>query len=77
MIAKTNIQFSESFEVDGPEMFTHACKIGLEGVVDLNAYVYRPLRRNLARTRAASYSSARRRLRRRPVRGRPTVNFRA
>ena len=27
------LQFSESFEIDGPEMFTHACGIGLEGVV--------------------------------------------
>jgi bifunctional non-homologous end joining protein LigD len=33
LIAKTAIQFSESFEVDGPEMFKHACRIGLEGVV--------------------------------------------
>jgi bifunctional non-homologous end joining protein LigD len=30
LIAKTTIQFSESFEVDGPEMFKHACGIGLE-----------------------------------------------
>jgi bifunctional non-homologous end joining protein LigD len=33
LIAKTAVQFSESFEVDGPEMFKHACGIGLEGVV--------------------------------------------
>ena len=33
LIANTDIQFSESFEVDGQEMFKHACKIGLEGVV--------------------------------------------
>ena len=33
LIAKTTIQFSESFEVDGPEMFKHACSIGMEGVV--------------------------------------------
>ncbi|MHC2257141.1 bifunctional non-homologous end joining protein LigD [Bradyrhizobium embrapense] len=33
LIASTNIQFSESFEVDGPEMFAHACKLGYEGVV--------------------------------------------
>ena len=33
LIAKTAIQFSESFEVDGPEMFKHACGIGLEGFV--------------------------------------------
>jgi bifunctional non-homologous end joining protein LigD len=33
LIAKTGIQFSESFEVDGPKMFQHACGLGLEGVV--------------------------------------------
>ncbi len=33
LIAKTDIQFSQSFEVDGRDMFKHACKIGLEGVV--------------------------------------------
>jgi ATP-dependent DNA ligase len=33
LIADTDIQFSESFEVDGGEMFKHACKTGLEGVV--------------------------------------------
>jgi bifunctional non-homologous end joining protein LigD len=33
LIAGTDIQFSESFEVDGPDMFKHACGIGLEGVV--------------------------------------------
>ena len=33
LIAETDIQFSESFEVDGSEMYQHACKIGLEGVV--------------------------------------------
>jgi bifunctional non-homologous end joining protein LigD len=33
LIAKTAIQFSESFDVDGPEMFKHACDIGMEGVV--------------------------------------------
>jgi bifunctional non-homologous end joining protein LigD len=33
LIEKTAIQFSESFEVDGPEMFQHACSVGLEGVV--------------------------------------------
>jgi bifunctional non-homologous end joining protein LigD len=33
LVAGTAIQFSESFEVDGPQMFAHACKIGLEGVV--------------------------------------------
>jgi bifunctional non-homologous end joining protein LigD len=29
----TDVQFSESFEVDGGEMFEHACKTGPEGVV--------------------------------------------
>jgi bifunctional non-homologous end joining protein LigD len=33
LIEKTAIQFSESFEVDGKEMFAHACRVGLEGVV--------------------------------------------
>lgn len=33
LIAKTNIQFSESFAIDGREMLAHACKLGLEGVV--------------------------------------------
>jgi bifunctional non-homologous end joining protein LigD len=33
LIGKTDIQFSESFEVDGGEMFAHACQLGLEGVV--------------------------------------------
>jgi bifunctional non-homologous end joining protein LigD len=33
LIAKTDIQFSESFEVDGREMFAHACSVGVEGVV--------------------------------------------
>lgn len=33
LIAKTAIQFSESFEVDGPDMYKHACSVGLEGVV--------------------------------------------
>jgi bifunctional non-homologous end joining protein LigD len=32
-LADTDIQFSERFEADGGEMFKHACKIGLEGVV--------------------------------------------
>ena len=32
-IAETDIQFSKSFEIDGGEMFKHACKTGLEGVV--------------------------------------------
>ncbi|SHG50252.1 non-homologous end-joining DNA ligase [Bradyrhizobium erythrophlei] len=33
IIAETDVQFSESFEVDGREMFKHACSVGLEGVV--------------------------------------------
>ncbi|MEH2557566.1 ATP-dependent DNA ligase [Bradyrhizobium algeriense] len=33
LIEKTAIQFSESFEVDGKEMFAHACEVGREGVV--------------------------------------------
>jgi bifunctional non-homologous end joining protein LigD len=33
LITKTDIQFSESFEVDGSEMYKHACSVGLEGVV--------------------------------------------
>jgi bifunctional non-homologous end joining protein LigD len=37
LIAKTEIQFSESFEADGLEMFKHACSLGLEGVVSKGA----------------------------------------
>jgi bifunctional non-homologous end joining protein LigD len=33
IVTGTDIQFSESFEVDGREMYQHACAIGLEGVV--------------------------------------------
>jgi bifunctional non-homologous end joining protein LigD len=33
LIAKTDIFFSESFEIDGAAMFKQACKMGLEGVV--------------------------------------------
>jgi bifunctional non-homologous end joining protein LigD len=33
IIAETDVQFSESFEVDGKEIYEHACKTGLEGVV--------------------------------------------
>jgi bifunctional non-homologous end joining protein LigD len=33
LIVDTDVQFSESFEVDGREMYAHACKVGLEGVV--------------------------------------------
>jgi bifunctional non-homologous end joining protein LigD len=33
ILTGTDIQFSDSFEIDGREMFAHACKLGLEGVV--------------------------------------------
>ena len=33
IIDGTDVQFSESFEIEGREMFAHACKVGLEGVV--------------------------------------------
>jgi bifunctional non-homologous end joining protein LigD len=33
ILTDTDVQFSESFELDGREMFAHACKVGLEGVV--------------------------------------------
>jgi bifunctional non-homologous end joining protein LigD len=33
VIADTEVQYSENFEVDGAQMFEHACKVGLEGVV--------------------------------------------
>jgi bifunctional non-homologous end joining protein LigD len=33
LVAGTDVQFSDSFEIDGQEMYLHACKIGLEGVV--------------------------------------------
>jgi bifunctional non-homologous end joining protein LigD len=33
IIAGSDVQFSESFEIEGREMFAHACKLGLEGVV--------------------------------------------
>jgi bifunctional non-homologous end joining protein LigD len=33
ILAGSDIQFSESFTIDGREMLKHACKIGLEGVV--------------------------------------------
>jgi bifunctional non-homologous end joining protein LigD len=33
LIAGTGVQFSETFGIDGRRMFTHACKVGLEGVV--------------------------------------------
>jgi bifunctional non-homologous end joining protein LigD len=33
IIQHTDVQFSDSFEVEGAEVFAHACKVGLEGVV--------------------------------------------
>jgi bifunctional non-homologous end joining protein LigD len=33
IIGGTDVQFSESFEIEGSEVFEHACKLGLEGVV--------------------------------------------
>jgi bifunctional non-homologous end joining protein LigD len=33
ILTDTDVQFSESFELDGREMFAHACNVGLEGVV--------------------------------------------
>ena len=33
IITGSDLQLSDSFEIDGREMFTHACKVGLEGVV--------------------------------------------
>ncbi len=33
IIAGTEIEFIENFEIDGCEMFAHACKVGPEGVV--------------------------------------------
>jgi bifunctional non-homologous end joining protein LigD len=33
IISETDIQYSESFEVDGGEMYKHARTVGLEGVV--------------------------------------------
>ena len=33
LVANTEVQFSDSFEIEGSEMFKHACEIGLEGVV--------------------------------------------
>ena len=48
IIAGSDVQFSESFEIDGREMFTHACKVGLEGVVSrcVTASTRRPARNN-------------------------------
>ena len=33
LVTGTDVQFSQNFEVDGREMYQHACKVGLEGVV--------------------------------------------
>ena len=33
LIANTDVQFSDSFEIEGSEMFKRACEIGIEGVV--------------------------------------------
>jgi bifunctional non-homologous end joining protein LigD len=33
LVTGTAIQFSESFEIEGQEIYKHACKTGLEGVV--------------------------------------------
>jgi bifunctional non-homologous end joining protein LigD len=33
IIDGTAVQFSESFEIDGQQMYQHACRLGLEGVV--------------------------------------------
>lgn len=33
LILGSDIQYSDSFEIDGREMFAHACGLGLEGVV--------------------------------------------
>ena len=30
LIAETDIQFRESFEADGSEIYAHTCKVGLE-----------------------------------------------
>jgi hypothetical protein len=32
LIAGSDIQYSDSFEIDGGEVFAHACRLGLEGV---------------------------------------------
>jgi bifunctional non-homologous end joining protein LigD len=33
LVADTGVQFSDSFDIDGREMYQHACKVGLERVV--------------------------------------------
>ncbi|MHC2654839.1 hypothetical protein ACVMHY_007418 [Bradyrhizobium barranii subsp. barranii] len=37
IITGSDVQFSESFEIDGGEIFAHACKVGLEGVVSIHS----------------------------------------
>ena len=34
LLAKTDIQFSESFEVDGTDMYKHACSVGSKGSLE-------------------------------------------
>jgi bifunctional non-homologous end joining protein LigD len=33
LVADTGVQFSDSFDIEGQEMYQHACKVRLEGVV--------------------------------------------
>lgn len=33
IVSGTDVQLSENFELDGREIFAHACKVGLEGIV--------------------------------------------
>jgi bifunctional non-homologous end joining protein LigD len=33
IVEGTDVQFSESFEIEGADMFAHACKLGMEGVI--------------------------------------------
>jgi bifunctional non-homologous end joining protein LigD len=33
LIAKTAIQYSEHFDIDGATLLNHACGVGLEGIV--------------------------------------------
>jgi bifunctional non-homologous end joining protein LigD len=69
LIAGTAIQFSESFEVDGAEMFAHTCGVGLEGVVSkvrdrLGQENLRPARDAADRRLRAEGQAIRRHLRR-------------
>jgi bifunctional non-homologous end joining protein LigD len=62
IIAGTDVQFSESFEIDGQTMFEHACKAGLEGVVSkVRDSVYPTGRSNdwVKKTCAAGYPDGR------------------